>query len=106
MDVKTWAYIIGALVLLVVVAAFWRRLLRVALVLGGLAVAVAFAWAFAMQATATKQTATAATVSAAGSTVGNIAVILLAGNHGAVAMMNWIMSNPRRWAGVRQLRRL
>jgi hypothetical protein len=79
MDAKTWAYIIGGLVLLVMVVALWRRLLRAALILAGLAVAVVIAWTIAMQATATKQTATAATVSAAGSTAGNIAVLLLVG---------------------------
>ena len=74
----TWLYIGGGALLLVVLVAFWRKLLRAAMVLAGLGVALALAWTLAMQSTATKEVATAATVSAAGSTAGNIAATLLA----------------------------
>ncbi len=78
LDAMMWLYIGGGAVILVILIAFWRRLLRAAMILAGLGVAMALAWAFAMQATATKQAATAATVSAAGSTAGNIATTILA----------------------------
>ena len=78
METMTWLYLIGGLVVLFALVVFWRRLLRAALVLAGLAVALAVAWAFAMQATATRQTATAATVAATGSAAGNVATGALA----------------------------
>jgi hypothetical protein len=74
----TWLYIGGGALLLVILVAFWRKLLRAVMILAGLGIALALAWTLAMQSTATKEVATAATVSAAGSTAGNIAATLLA----------------------------
>jgi hypothetical protein len=74
----TWLYIGGGALLLVILVAFWRKLLRAVMILAGLGVALALAWTLAMQSTATKEVATAATVSATGSTAGNIAATLLA----------------------------
>ena len=77
-DVTMWLYIGGGALLLIILVAFWRKLLRAAMILAGLGVALALAWTLAMQSTATKEVATAATVSAAGSTAGNVATTLLA----------------------------
>ena len=77
-DVTMWLYIGGGAIILVVAAALWRKLLRAAMILVGLGIALALAWALAMQSTATKEVATAATVSAAGSTAGNVAATILA----------------------------
>ena len=78
LEAMTWLYIGGGALLLIILVAFWRKLLRAAMILVGLGIALALAWTLAMQATATKEVATAATVSAAGSTAGNIAATLLA----------------------------
>jgi hypothetical protein len=111
METITWLYILGGLGLLVAVAIFWRRLLRAALILAGLGVALAFAYAFAMQAAATRQTATAATVAATGSTAGNVAtaalalallaVVVIAG--GYILWLRWQMRGgaPPRLGGQR-----
>jgi len=77
-DMTMWLYIGGGALLLIVVAALWRKLLRAAMILVGLGIALALAWALAMQSTATKEVATAATVSAAGSTAGNVGMTILA----------------------------
>ncbi|NBD35979.1 MAG: hypothetical protein GVY30_08260 [Chloroflexi bacterium] len=77
-DTMMWLYIGGGAIILVVVAALWRKLLRAAMILVGLGIALALAWTLAMQATATKEVATAATVSAAGSTAGNVGMMILA----------------------------
>ena len=78
LEAMTWLYIGGGALLLIVAAALWRKLLRAAMILVGLGVALALAWTLAMQATATKEVATAATVSAAGSTAGNVGTTILA----------------------------
>ena len=78
LDTMMWLYVGGGALLLIILVAFWRKLLRAVMILAGLGVALALAWTLAMQATATKEVATAATVSAAGSTAGNVGTTILA----------------------------
>lgn len=68
----------GALLALILLVVFWRRVVRALLLLAGLGAGGLLAWAFAQQATATRKVAEVATVAARGSAAGNVAVALLA----------------------------
>jgi len=74
-----WLYVGGAALLVLLVAVLWKKIVRAALLLSGMALTGAMIWALAQQATATKQAATAATVAATGSAAVNVAVVMLLG---------------------------
>jgi len=74
-----WLYVGGAVLAIILLAAFWRKIVRAILLLTVLGVGGLIAWAFAQQASATKQVATAATAAARGSAAGNVALLLVVG---------------------------
>jgi hypothetical protein len=92
-----WLYATGAVVLVVLVTAFWRKIVRAVLLLAGMGLVGLIAWAFAQQATATRQVATAATAAARGGAAINIVVAVLAGVFclGAAVLAVYVLA--RRW---------
>ncbi|MBN2390744.1 MAG: hypothetical protein JXR84_08475 [Anaerolineae bacterium] len=72
-----WLCIGGVVLAIILLAAFWRKIVRALLLLAGLGVVGLIAWAFAQQATATKQVATAANTIARSNVAGNVIVIML-----------------------------
>ena len=109
MEAMTIVYIIGALLVVTTVAAFRRQLFTFAAIVLGLVVVISLVYALVTQATATQQIATTATVSAVGSTAGNIAATLLAlllalvviGGGGYIAVLRWQLRRARPTGGSR-----
>lgn len=73
-----WVYIAGGVLMVLLLAAFWRRIVRAIVLLAGMGLIGMLVWALAQQAGATRQASTAATVAATGSAAGNVAAGLLA----------------------------
>lgn len=97
MSEELWLYIGGLILAVILVAAFWKKIVRAILLLAVLGLGGMIAWAFAQQAAATRQVATAATVAARGSAAANIAVALLVGLCcvGAVVIAVYVLARRR-----------
>lgn len=108
-----WVYIIGAALLILLVAVLWKKIVRAILLLAGLGLAGAVVYTLAQQASATRQVATVATVAARGSTAGAMAVAMLLALiligvvvGGYVALRRWYLARTGQgmpWDYVPQL---
>jgi hypothetical protein len=102
-----WLYVVGTILMVLLLAVLWKRIIRALLLLSGLGLAGAVVYVLAQQASATRQVATVATVAARGNTAGTMAIALLLALifigvvvGGYVALRRWYLARTgRNWNG-------